>query len=123
MGILVKEIIQPLGVRMQSSNRNYKILRTKDATATASFMSRVYFWMMGGIFMSGLTAYMIASQPNLVFYLAQNRGIFFGLMIFQLVAVVALSAAVQRMSVALASAIYALYATLVGVTFSVLFLA
>ncbi|HSW71335.1 MAG TPA: Bax inhibitor-1/YccA family protein, partial [Gammaproteobacteria bacterium] len=50
-------------------------------------------------------------------------GVFFGIMIFQLLAVIALSAAVQRMSVALAATIYALYATLVGVTFSVLFLA
>lgn len=107
---------------MQSSNRNYTILRTK-AASTASFMSRVYFWMMGGIFISGVTAYVIASQPNIILYLTQNSGIFFGLMIFQLIAVIALSAAVQRMSVALASAIYALYATLVGVTFSVLFLA
>ncbi len=107
---------------MQPSNRNYSITRVKNTTATASFMSRVYFWMMGGILMSGITAYVVASQPKMVLYLAQNRGIFFGLMIFQLIAVVALSAAVQRMSVALASAIYALYATLVGVTFSTLFL-
>jgi len=108
---------------MQSPNRsNYTILRSKSVS-TASFMSRVYFWMMAGIFMSGITAFVIASKPDLVMYLAQNRGIFFGLVIAQLIAVVALSAAVQRMSVAMASAIYALYATLTGVTFSMLFLA
>jgi FtsH-binding integral membrane protein len=107
---------------MQSSNRNYTVLRTKTA-ASASFMSRVYFWMMAGIFMSGVTAFVVASSPTLMMSLAQNRGIFFGLVILQLVAVVALSAAVQRMSVAMASIIYALYCTLTGVTFSVLFLA
>ncbi len=107
---------------MQSSNRNYTILRSKT-TSSASFMSRVYFWMMAGIFMSGITAFVIASKPEAMMYLAQNRGIFFGLVIFQLVAVVALSAAVQRMSVAVAAGIFALYATLTGVTFSVLFLA
>lgn len=107
---------------MQSSNRNYTILRSK-AASSASFMSRVYFWMMAGIFMSGITAFVIASTPNMMAYLTQNRGIFFGLIIVQLIAVIALSAAVQRMSVAMAAAIYALYATLTGATFSVIFLA
>jgi len=107
---------------MQSSNKNYTYLRSKTATS-ASFMSRVYFWMMAGILMSGVTAFVIASKPDLVVYLTQNRGVFFGLIIFQLIAVIALSAAVQRMSVALASAVFALYATLTGATFSVLFLA
>lgn len=108
---------------LPSNNRNYSITRINDATATASFMSRVYLWMMGGILISGLTAYYIASNVKMITYLTQNSGIFFGLMIFQLIAVIALSAAVQRMSVAVAATIYALYATLVGITFSVLFLA
>ena len=108
---------------MLPSRRNYSVSRTYHATATASFMSRVYLWMMAGILMSGITAYAVASNTQLVLYLAQSRGIFVGLIIVQLIAVVALSAAVQRMGVVLASAVYALYATLVGVTFSVLFLA
>jgi uncharacterized protein len=40
----------------------------------------------------------------------------------QLVAVIALSGWVQKMSIATASFVYALYATLVGLTFSVIFL-
>jgi FtsH-binding integral membrane protein len=108
---------------MQRSNPNYTIVRSQQKTATASFMSRVYFWMMGGIFISGATAFYIASNADLINYIAQSNGIFFGVFILQLIAVVTLSAAAQRMSVAMASAIYALYATLVGVTFSVLFLA
>ncbi len=88
----------------------------------AAFMSRVYLWMMVGIAISGLTAYVVASRPDVVNYIVQNRVIFFGLIIFQLVAVVALSGWVQKMSISLASLIYALYATLVGLTFSILFL-
>lgn len=108
---------------MLPSSRNYSTSRVKDVTTTAAFMSRVYFWMMGGIFISGLTAYAVASNVDMIRYLTQNKMVFFGIMIFQIVVVVALSAAVQRMSVALASTLYALYATLVGVSFSILFLA
>lgn len=108
---------------MLPSNRNYNSLQSNAfAQAISAFMSRVYLWMMVGISISGITAYAVASRPNMVLYIAQNRAIFIGLVIFQLIAVFALSAWVQRMSVALASTVYALYSTLVGLTFSVLFL-
>jgi uncharacterized protein len=108
---------------MLPSNRNYASLRTGDRSqAIATFMSRVYLWMMVGIAISGITAYVVASRPDVVLAITQNLLIFYGLIIFQLVAVVALSAWVQRMSIGMASILYALYATLVGLTFSVLFL-
>lgn len=107
---------------MQPFKRNPSVLHSSVAT-TASFMSRVYFWMMAGVFMSGLTAYVVASNAKMIAYISQSQGLFIGLIILQLVAVVALSAAVSRMSVAVASAVFALYATLVGITFSTLFLA
>ncbi len=106
-----------------TSNDSNRSVRTLTATqAVAAFMSRVYLWMMVGILISGATAYAVASRPEMVTYITQNKWIFSGLIILQLVAVVALSGWVQRMSVGVASIIYALYATLVGLTFSVLFL-
>jgi FtsH-binding integral membrane protein len=108
---------------MPFSNRNYTIIRSKEAVSeNATFMSRVYLWMTAGVLISGLTAYSVSLNMDMVLRIAQNKGIFFGLIIFQLIAVVALSAMVQRMSVWMASAVYAIYATLVGLTFSVLFL-
>lgn len=108
---------------MFPSNRNYTASRSGDAAkAVAAFMSRVYLWMMVGIAISGITAYVVASQPHLIMTITENKAIFYGLIILQLAAVIALSAWVQRMSVGLASTIYALYATLVGLTFSVLLL-
>ena len=104
-----------------NNNRGYTIIRSK-AKETASFMSQVYGWMTGGIFISGLTAYAIASNPQAMMYLTQSRGAFLALFVFQIVAVIALSGWVQRMSVFMASAVFILYATLVGVTFSTLFL-
>src|SRR3990167_1047286 len=106
---------------MFSSNRN--AYQTVERSRSLSiFMSRVYLWMMVGISISGITAYVVASRPDVVMYLMKNSFIFYGLLIAQLLAVIALSVWVQRMSVTIASVTYALYATLVGITFSTLFL-
>ena len=108
---------------MLPSNRNYAGMRSNDAAqAVAAFMSRVYMWMLVGISITGITSYIVSERPDIVMQIMQNRVIFYGLIILQLAAVVVLSAWVQRMSVAMASCLYALYATLVGLTFSVLFL-
>lgn len=108
---------------MLPSNRDYQGATARDAGQTISaFMSRVYLWMMVGIAISGITAFVVAGRPDIVLYITQNALVFYGLIIFQLVAVVALSGWVQRMSLGVASLVYALYATLVGLTFSVLLL-
>lgn len=108
---------------MLPSNQDYQTGRMREsAQALSAFMSAVYLWMMVGITISGITAYVVASRPDVVGYLMQNRILFYGLLIAQVVAVLALSAWVQRMSVALASLVYVSYATLVGLTFSTLLL-
>ncbi len=107
---------------MFSYNRNSTAVRTRESAQTASFMNRVYLWMTAGILISGLTAYFSALNTQLVLYIASNQALFIGLIIFQLVAVVALSGWTQRMSLGTASVVYILYAALVGLTFSVLFL-
>lgn len=108
---------------MFPSNRNQSNTQAADAAKVmAAFMSRVYLWMMVGISISGITAYVVAGRPDIVAYMMQNSIIFYGLIIVQLLAVIALSAWVQRMNIAVASAVYAIYATLVGLTFSTIFL-
>lgn len=91
--------------------------------ANASFMSRVYFWMMLGLIVSGIVAYGLASNPNLMTHLITNKLLWIGLIIAQLGAVVTLSALINRMSFALTIAIYLGYAALTGATFSVVLLA
>lgn len=108
---------------MLPNNRNVNLFQSRESTQViAGFMSKVYLWMMVGICISGITAYVVANTPNIVTYITENRAVYIGLIIFQLIAVVGLSAWVQRMSLTLAATIYALYATLVGLTFSVLFI-
>lgn len=94
----------------------------ENTQTTSAFMSRVYMWMMAGIAITGVTAYVVAGNPAFVMQIMKNSFLFFGLVILQFAAVIALSAWVQRMSVGVAAFTFALYATLVGLTFSVFFL-
>ncbi len=93
------------------------------ARANASFMSRVYYWMMLGLTISGLVAYGIASTPDAINLLLSSKFLFFGIIILQFAAVIFLSACINRISSATCTLAYLAYATLSGITFSVIFMA
>ena len=75
-----------------------------------------------GLATTGVVALGLASSPVLVDGLMHNRLLFYGLLFAQLGLVVTLSAAAQRVSTAVAGALFFGYAALTGVTFSTLFL-
>jgi FtsH-binding integral membrane protein len=93
------------------------------AAENARFMSRVYGWMTGGLCLTGVVAWNVAGNPNLVQTIFGNRLLFWGLIIAQLGAVAALSGLVNRISGLTATVIYLLYAALTGLTLSSIFLA
>lgn len=93
------------------------------AASTSAFMSRVYFWMMAGLALSGTVAYWIASDPQRVINLISNKFLFYGIIALQFGAVLTLSLAIRRMSVMLATSMYLGYAILTGITASFIFLA
>lgn len=107
---------------MMQNRSQFSTRSISNADAISAFMSRVYLWMMLGIAITGITAYVVAGQPQLVMQILQNKILFFGLIALQFVAVIALSGWVQSMSTGVASAVYVGYATLVGLTFSSIFL-
>lgn len=83
-----------------------------------AFMARVYGWMFVGLMLTGVVALATASNPEWVMTIAQWR---LGLIIAQLGAVFVLSAFAQRLPGPVAALLYLGYATLTGLTFSVLF--
>lgn len=107
---------------MFSNNQQTQFGTQQREHALTAFMSNVYLWMMVGITISGLTAAAVASQPALVMSVMSNSFLFFGLIIFQFGAVIAISGWSQRMSVGMLSLVYTLYATSVGVTLSTIIL-
>jgi len=96
--------------------------RASVVADNARFMSRVYGWMTGGLCLTGAVAWNISGNPDLVHAIFGNRLLFWGLIIAQLGAVVALSWLINRISGLTATLIYFLYAGLTGVTLSSIFL-
>jgi FtsH-binding integral membrane protein len=106
-------------MNLPNNPNSYDIYRQDMAASNATFMSRVYFWMMLGLALSGLVAYGITGSQEATALVIGNRVVFFGLIIAQFGAVIALSMFINRMSAWLTTAVYLGYAILSGITFSV----
>jgi FtsH-binding integral membrane protein len=89
---------------------------------TRAFVTRVYGWMSAGLALTGVIAYAVAGSEELVRAIVLNRWVFWGLLLAELALVWILSAAIQKMSMAVASAMFLAYAVLNGLTLSVIFL-
>lgn len=89
----------------------------------ANFMTSVFGWQAVGLFISMSVAFFVAVTPALVTAILGNKLLFFGLIIAQFGAVIALSGFVSKMSYGAMIATYLGYAILTGTTLSVIFLA
>ena len=87
------------------------------------FLRSVYGWMAAGLAVTALVATVVAGSPDLVFTIASNRLIFWGLMLSQIGIVVWLSARAATMAPAIASMLFLLYSALTGLTMSFVLLA
>jgi uncharacterized protein len=105
----------------QYSTAGYQAVEIASAESR-KFLLHVYNWMTMGLAITGLIAYAVSSSDTLLKIFAMNPVIFFGLMIFQFVIVIALSAAITKMPAIVAIGAFFLYAAITGLTFSVLFL-
>lgn len=92
------------------------------SAAEQSFVLRVYWWMTLGLAITGVVAMATAQTPSLVGAIFGNPALLIGLLVGELVLVVALSAAINRLSPAVAMAMFVVYAGLNGLTLSILFL-
>ena len=84
-------------------------------------MSKVYLWMTAGLAVTAVTAFIVANT-SLVLYLA-NPVVMIGLCVGELGLVIALSAAIHKISAQTGTMLFLLYSFLNGVTLSVLLLA
>jgi FtsH-binding integral membrane protein len=97
-----------------------------DAQTTAlrnGVMSRVYAWMTAGLLVTAAVASFVFNSTALSSLIFGNPLIFFGLFVVEIIAVVGLSAGINRLSPAAATAIFMGYAALNGLTLSAIFLA
>lgn len=87
------------------------------------FMAAVYRWMTLGLALTAFVAFAVASSEQAIRFVLGNRLVFFGLVIAEFGLVVAISAAVNRLTAATAGGLFLLYSALNGATLSVVLLA
>lgn len=108
---------------MDQFNMNYMGAMDQVINVQNRIIRQVYAWMGAGLTLTALLAVMTVSSPSMLQLVIGNRFVFFGLIIGELALVVVLSAAINRLSAAMAMLLFIAYASLNGVTLSVIFLA
>jgi len=106
---------------MNQFDLNYP--RTSDQVVIAqnALIRQVYAWMGAGLLVTALSAFVTISSPVIINAVVGNRLLFYGLLIGELGLVVALSAAINRLSAGTATLMFLIYSALNGVTFSIVF--
>lgn len=92
-----------------------------SAMAENSVFRNVYLWMCGALTITGLVAYYIASNPSVSYSLFSNSMVFYGLIIAEFVLVIALTAAINKISALTATLMFLLYSVINGATLSAIF--
>ena len=91
-----------------------------DAGVVARFFNVVSAWMAAGLAMTALVAWWVSTRPDLMQQVFRGP-VLIGLIIAQLVLVFTISAAVNRLSAGVATALFLLYSALTGLTLSAIF--
>ncbi len=107
---------------MYNPNETISIDHPISTVNTNTFFQKVYLWMTVGLAVTALASvFMLYSQPaqQLVF---GNKIIFYGLIFAELGMVIAISAAINRISAATATLMFVAYSALNGVTFAAIFM-
>jgi FtsH-binding integral membrane protein len=108
---------------MEIYNDIYSANETRNLVAYSALMRKVYAWMTLALCITGLTAFYVAGNSDLVGAILSNRILFFGLIIGELALVMGLSSAINRISFFTATMLFILYSILNGATLSVILLA
>ena len=106
---------------MEYNNYYDKGQTLAQSSVFAVLMRNVYTWMACGLAMTALTAMIVGRNENWVYTIATS-GMYWGLLIAEVVLVIFLSARIHKMSFATAGLMFAAYAILNGVTMSFIML-
>lgn len=110
---------------MNYNELNYGMTtREQELSMSAAFpilMRKVYVWMTLALVITGATAYGVATSPGLLMAIATNQLLFWGLIIAEFGLVVAISAAINKLSLTTATLLFVLYSVINGATLSFIF--
>ena len=97
-------------------------MRASAAIRERTFVQQVYGWMAAALAVTGFVALAVSRSVTIQQIIFGNRVIFFGLIIGELVLVIALARRIMAMSAATATTVFIIYSILNGLTLSSVFL-
>lgn len=110
---------------MDYEEMNYQSF-TRDRQLEASYafpalMRKTYLWMSMALVITGLTAYVVATNAAISSYIFMHTQLIWVLFLAEIGLVIGLSAAIRKISLSTATLMFVAYAALNGITFSSLF--
>lgn len=110
---------------MDYEEMNYQSLsRDRQMEASLAFptlMRKTYLWMAMALVITGLTAYVVATNAAMTQFLFTHSSLIWVLFLAEIGLVIGLSAAIRKISLPTATLMFVVYAALNGITFSSLF--
>jgi FtsH-binding integral membrane protein len=110
---------------MDYEEMNYQSFsRDRQLEASYAFpalMRKTYLWMSMALVITGLTAYVVATNAAISSYLFMHSQLIWVLFLAEIGLVIGLSAAIRKISLSTATLMFVAYAALNGITFSSLF--
>jgi len=98
------------------------VITSSRAEVTNAFMRGVYLWMCIGLAVTAAFAYATLTIPALARIVFYSQYTFYGLLIAEVLLVIALSAAINKMSPSAATGMFILYSAMNGMTLSAVLL-
>ena len=89
---------------------------------TNTLLRSVYNWMMVGLMVSGLTAFMVSHSPTLLHILFGNPYMIWVLLLIELGLVFAISAGINKMDISTARVLFILFSFIDGLTLGSIFI-
>lgn len=107
-----------------TEERLYELIQEKERRASLALpktMRKVYLWMTLALCITGFTAWIVA-DTGIWYTIASNRLLFWGIIIAELGLVFGISAGINKLSVPVATLLFAIYSVVNGLTMASIFL-
>ena len=119
--------------QIKNKTMNYKDFELKEyasvnerqwsvSEAFPVLMRKVYLWMTMALALTGFTAYGVATSPGILQTIYSNPAVMWGLVIAELILVITVSGAINRLSLSVATLLFIVYSVLNGALLSSVFL-
>lgn len=109
---------------MDYEELNYQSVPTRELEVSAAFpalMRKVYVWMALALVITGFTAYVVATNETILSLIYSSRGVIWGLAIAEFAIVIGVTAAINRLSLPVATLLFVLYSVINGALLSSIF--